>query len=118
LYVFTKTVLCLGHSECGRLESSPFRFAHAAGRGKELTHIEIRIRFGSMPTISRRQPNGGAPGKTLRTDGRANSEVRQMDRMSEPSRICILWRRIASPVSMHIESVIPPKGGTHEKPAT
>jgi len=99
-------------------KSSPFRFAHAAGRGKELTHIEIRMRFGSIPTISRRQPNGGAPGRTLRTDGRANSEVRQMDRMSEPFKICTLWRRIASPVSTHIESEMSPKGGINEKPAT
>ena len=93
------------------------RFPDAAGRRNVLTHSEIRMIFGSMPTISSRQPNGGAPGRTLRTDGRANSEVRQMDRMSEPLRIYIRSRMIASPVSMHIESVMSPKSGINKTPA-
>ena len=92
------------------------RFPRAAGRRNVLTHIEIRMTFGNMPTISMRHPNGGAPGKTLRTDGRANSEVRQMDKMSEPLRIYIRSRMMASPVSMHIESVMSPGSGTNEKP--
>lgn len=93
------------------------RLPDAVGRRNVLTHSEIRIIFGSMPTMSMRQPNGGAPGRTLRTDGRANSEVRQMDRMSEPLRIYIRSRMIASPVRMHIESVMNPKSGINEKPA-
>ena len=91
------------------------RFPDAARRRNVLTHSDIRIIFGSMPTMSMRQPNGGAPGRMLRTDGRANSEVRQIDRTSEPLRIYIRSRMIASPVSMHIESVMSPKRGTNEK---
>ena len=68
-----------------------------------------------MPTMSRRQPNGGAPGRMLRTDGRANSEVRQIESMSEPLRISIRLRMIASPVSTYIENVMAPKRGTNEK---
>ena len=93
------------------------RFPDAAGRRNVLTHIEIRMIFGSMPIISMRHPNGGAPGRTLRTDGRANSEVRQMDKLSEPLIIYIRSRMIASPVSMHIESVMSPRSGINEKPA-
>lgn len=93
------------------------RFPDAEGRRNVLTHSEIRMTFGNIPTISMRHPNGGAPGRTLRTDGRANSEVRQMDKMSEPLRIYIRSRMIASPVSMHIDSVMSPRSGTNEKPA-
>ena len=69
-----------------------------------------------IPTISRRQPNGGAPGRMPRTDGSANSEVRQMAMMSEPLRIYIRSTMMASPVSMQIESVMSPKSGANEKP--
>ena len=92
------------------------RSTDAARRRNVLTQSEISMIFGSMPTISMRQPNGGAPGRMLRTDGRANSEVRQMDRMSEPLRIYMRSRMIASPVSMHIASVMSPKSSTNEKP--
>ena len=80
-----------------------------------LTHIDIRIIFGIIPTMSRRQPNGGAPGRMLRTDGRANSEARQIDSMSELPRICFRLRMKASPVSAHIEDVMSPQRGTNEK---
>ena len=91
------------------------RFPDTAKRRNVLTHSDIRIIFGSIPTMSRRQPNGGAPGRMLRTDGRANSEVRQIDSMSEPRRTFVRPRMIASPVSTHIEDVMSPKRGTNEK---